>query len=123
MRRYASTLALVAGIVLLGVLVYRIGTPSVSSPEQVRGNDRERPVAEAIRDFDPGEIETVLPRDAIAAVFEPRLAPADEAGLEDEELVIGIEIAGEAHAYPVRVLSAHEIVNDEIAGQPFAVTW
>lgn len=51
------------------------------------------------------------------------MAAADASDLEDDELVIGVQIEGEARAYPIRVLSAHEIANDEIHGRPIAVTW
>jgi hypothetical protein len=37
--------------------------------------------------------------------------------------VVGIVVNGVARAYPVPVLNRHEIVNDEIAGVPIAVTF
>jgi hypothetical protein len=37
--------------------------------------------------------------------------------------VIGVVINGDARAYPLSTLSAHEIVDDDIGGQPVAVTW
>ncbi len=37
--------------------------------------------------------------------------------------VVAIEIAGESRAYPVAILSRHEIVNDKIGIISFAVTW
>lgn len=43
------------------------------------------------------------------------LAPAD--------LVLGLERGGEAHAYPLNLLSLHEVVNDVVGGEPLAVTW
>jgi len=42
---------------------------------------------------------------------------------EDEELVVGVAINGEARAYPIRLLSLHEIVNDKVGGQAILVTW
>jgi hypothetical protein len=42
---------------------------------------------------------------------------------DQEELVIGLKINGDSRAYPVRLLSSHEIVNDTVGGQPVAVTW
>lgn len=41
----------------------------------------------------------------------------------DEEEVIGVWLNGEARAYPIRLLSLHEVVNDTVGGQPIAVTW
>lgn len=71
------------------------------------------------------EIVTLLPFDAIPSIDEPRFYSAEEADheYEDHELVIGVEVDGEARAYPIDLLSRHEIVNDTIAGHPIAVTW
>ncbi len=112
--------------VLLGsVLVLQLATRfGGDDPVAVRGDDRERPLSAAVADFRPGEIVQVLPPDAIPAIVAPELVAAADAGdLEDDELVIGVQIETEARAYPIRVLSAHEIANDEIRGRPIAVTW
>ena len=37
--------------------------------------------------------------------------------------MLGISIDGEHKAYPVTMLSRHEIVNDVVGGEPVAVTW
>jgi hypothetical protein len=39
------------------------------------------------------------------------------------DMVIGVEIEGEARAYPLRILNLHEMVNDRLAGQPIAVIY
>jgi len=73
----------------------------------------------------PDEIDTLLPPDSIQAINDPRFESADEADLElrPEERVIGVVINGEAKAYPIPILSVHEIVNDVIGGEPVAITW
>ena len=74
---------------------------------------------------EPGEIRTVLPRDTIQAILQPRFLAVDDADeiYGQNEPVIGIEIDGMARAYSIPFLSEHEIVNDEIAGRKIAVTW
>jgi hypothetical protein len=71
------------------------------------------------------EIITLLPFDAIPSIDQPRFYDAQEADqeYEDQELVIGVVVDGEARAYPIDLLSRHEIVNDIIGGHPIAVTW
>lgn len=71
------------------------------------------------------EIRTVLPKDAIPSIDNPRFNSAQQADAEYEpdEQVIGVELEGEARAYSTALLSSHEIVNDEIQGRPIAVTW
>ena len=71
------------------------------------------------------DIVTVLPRDAIRAISEPRFATAEEAQvwMRPDTPVLGVSIGGEQKAYPLPVLSRHEIVNDVVGGEPVAVTW
>ena len=65
----------------------------------------------------------VLPRDAIRPVYAPKFIPAADAPLLPDELVIGVEIQGEARAYPIETLNLREMVNDRIGPVPFLVTW
>ncbi len=41
----------------------------------------------------------------------------------NDDRVLGVVIGGEARAYPLRILNAHEVVNDTLAGVPIAVTY
>ena len=68
-------------------------------------------------------VNWLLPWDGIRPVYNPEFATAEEAPLDDEELVIGISLEGEAKAYPITVLRFREMVNDELAGIPTLVTW
>jgi len=61
--------------------------------------------------------------DSIRPIYSPEFAPATEAPLDDEELVLGIAWDGEAKAYPISVLRYREMVDDELAGIPTLVTW
>lgn len=69
------------------------------------------------------EIKYVLPRNSIPAIKNPEFVPASEAGLDDNEPVIGITMNGESRAYSVYLLNHHEIVNDTIGDDAIAVTW
>jgi hypothetical protein len=94
-------------------------------PVRVVGGQREQPLERAIAAIRPDEIATVLPRDGIPAIVDPPMAPAERVGdeLEPDDLVIGVALGGEARAYPIRILSAHEIVDDRVRDTPIAVTW
>lgn len=69
------------------------------------------------------EIHTVLLPDAIRAIDHPDFVTAEKAGMRDNLNVIGIELGGEAHAYPIPFMSQVEIVNDRLGGTNIAVTW
>ncbi|MEO1626640.1 MAG: DUF3179 domain-containing protein, partial [Bacteroidota bacterium] len=43
--------------------------------------------------------------------------------LSDEELVVGVRIGEEVKAYPHPILDWHEIVNDEIGGEPISINY
>ncbi|AML52412.1 DUF3179 domain-containing protein [Falsihalocynthiibacter arcticus] len=65
------------------------------------------------------------PKDGIPALSDPSfIAVSDEAKIGGKEPVITLEIKGEApRAYPIRYLTWHEIVNDDVGDTPVAVTF
>ena len=65
----------------------------------------------------------VLSRDAIAPVYDPTFVAADAVDWPADSLVIGVDLEGEARAYPVGFLNRREIVNDNHRGIPTLVTW
>ena len=83
------------------------------STEEGQGSEREY------------QIVTLLPPDAILAIDNPEFYDVIGADLEydPEELVLGVELNGQARAYPIGLLAQREIVNDSVAGHPIAVTY
>ena len=64
------------------------------------------------------------PRDGIPSIDRPAFIPSNAAGyMLDADEVLSMTVGEETRAYPLRILVRHEIVNDEIAGQPIAVTY
>ena len=64
------------------------------------------------------------PKDGIPSIDKPKFVKLSEAtDLAPTEPVIGLEVNGVARAYPLRVLTWHEIVNDVIGGTPVAATY
>jgi hypothetical protein len=63
-------------------------------------------------------------RDGIPPIDQPVFKPASEIrDLAAREPVIAFPLDANARAYPLRILTWHEIVNDTIAGVPVAVTY
>lgn len=48
---------------------------------------------------------------------------ADATFVTDRDMVIGVEIAGDAVAYPVRQMAYHHLVNDVVGGTPVVSTY
>jgi len=65
------------------------------------------------------------PRDGIPALDHPAFTSAAEADriLKPKDVVLGVEFAGVAKAYPVRILNWHEVLNDDVGEQPILVSW
>ena len=95
------------------IMIFLVG-PAFRPPPQ----GTHQPTEPVQNDFDQ-----LLGRDAIRPVYDPTFVSAEEAGLRPDELVMGVEIRGEARAYPVGYLNFREMVNDRIGPVPFLVTW
>jgi len=65
------------------------------------------------------------PRDGIPPIDNPRFesVPSADWWIEDLEPIILLEHQGEARAYPLQIMTWHEIVNDQINGDPVTVTF
>jgi hypothetical protein len=65
------------------------------------------------------------PKDGIPPIDHPVFVSPAEADdwLDDVEPVVVMSLAGEARAYPLQILIWHEIVNDDLGGQPVSITY
>lgn len=65
------------------------------------------------------------PKDGIPSIDDPRfVAPVEAAAwIEPQEPVVALDVGGEARAYPLQILTWHEIVNDRFGEVPVAVTF
>lgn len=70
-----------------------------------------------------GAWRRVLDHDEILPVYQPRFVLPENAGWQPDELIIGVDLEGEARAYPVAFLNRREIVVDLHRGIPTFVTW
>ncbi len=66
-----------------------------------------------------------VPRDGIPPIDDPKFTTtkAASAWIGEHEPVIAFELNGDVRAYPLQIMTWHEIVNDEVAGVPVAVTF
>lgn len=71
----------------------------------------------------PAGFRQLLARDSILPVYEPEFVEASASPWDDEALVIGVELGGEARAYPVSFLNRREMVIDRFGDIPILVTW
>ncbi|MDZ7659000.1 DUF3179 domain-containing protein [Fodinibius sp.] len=65
------------------------------------------------------------PKDGIPSIDDPKFVSLNEASswIAAKEPVLSVEHEGEARAYPLQIMIWHEIVNDEIQGDPLLVTF
>jgi Protein of unknown function (DUF3179) len=91
--------------------------PSVSAGSWKTDFDRHVVPLDQFQSGGPG-------KDGIPAIDDPRFLRVPKVdGVEPKEPVIELVVRGRARAYPIQILIWHEIVNDEIAGIPVAVTF
>ncbi|MDH3581420.1 MAG: DUF3179 domain-containing protein [Hyphomicrobiales bacterium] len=63
-------------------------------------------------------------KDGIPALTNPKhIAPTEADYITNDELVFGVEINGDARAYPLRILDWHEMFNDVIGGVPVSLAY
>ena len=108
--------------IIAAALAFAVGGAAlyVTRPTVQQQSDAASDVNDPLQ---PGEVATVLEPDAIEAVESPSFVTAGKADTPDGTPVIGVAMSGEAHAFPIAVLSRFEIVNDRLGGGNIAVTW
>ena len=123
-------LALLAGGVTLVVANPKPGT-AAEAPALLESEPPPRGAIQQFRtDFSRHTISyrEVLsggpPKDGIPAIDNPRFVTVEEAAewLGAQEPVVLVEVGEAAKAYPLQVLTWHEIVNDEVGGVPVSIT-
>jgi plastocyanin len=65
------------------------------------------------------------PKDGIPSIDDPKFVTVKEADewIQDNELVLAIIYKGIKRVYPLQIMVWHEIVNDNIAGDPILITY
>jgi len=90
---------------------------AAAAPRELNGFALE-PADIPVREILPGGPA----RDGIPALDHPEHADASY-DLGDGELVMGVAWKGEARAYPLAILTWHELVNDTLGGRPILVSY
>ncbi len=115
------TVVLLTSLILAGCT-----NPYEVQSQPVAFDTREWPITDFSRtEIDLSEVISGGPgKDGIPSIDNPVfVAVSDYTEADPMEPVVGVIINGEARAYPLRVLTWHEIVNDELGGVPIAVTY
>lgn len=126
-------------IVILGLLFLIAGCTGDGEPQKERTLEKIAEIAEMEREMgimmtergvkylvDPKKIVSGgPPKDGIPSIDNPKYVTMKEANewIEDNELVLAIEYKGVKRVYPLQIMVWHEIVNDEIAGDPILITY
>ncbi|MCD4791986.1 MAG: DUF3179 domain-containing protein [Bacteroidales bacterium] len=106
-----------AASVLILILITYSTFSQIKNPKNIKYNWRTDQTNTII---DPYEIQAVLPRRSFPKLDFPKFISNKEAESHyyKHEPVISIELNGEAKAYPLSILTLHEISNDVIGGVP-----
>ncbi len=125
LSRFLAPLAAIGALLVFGIIV------ASSRPERPESTAELGALADPATVYNPVEAGEPLPpgfrqvlgRDAIVPIYDPEFVAAGGVDWSPTTLVIGLEIDGEAKAYPVSHLNRREMVVDSLAGIPVLVTW
>lgn len=128
---------LLAIILCVGALVWHLRY-EVPTPDSLRPGDG-RNVETYGFDLSTGKIPREqlvaagIPKDGVPALSNPSVLSVADVEILNErqrgkylvpsDRVIGVEIGGQARAYPLRVMNWHEVINDTIAETPVLITY
>lgn len=109
---------------LLALSLFACQTAPIEDSAEETASQKRRELPFEMVEGEP--MYQVLPAEAIPAIDEPVFvdAQAADAFLATDEPVLGVVGRnGTAKCYSAWHLDAHEIVNDEVDGEPIAATW
>ncbi|WP_417434016.1 DUF3179 domain-containing protein [Hoeflea sp.] len=123
-RAWQARLSGIIGITLVaGLLLAFSAMSAAANPDRWRSEGWKTDFSLSSIDF-ASVMSGGPPRDGIPPIDDPVFLPVSEAsGLDAMEPVMSVAIDGKARAYPLRIMIWHEIVNDNLAGQPVSVTY
>ncbi|MDP6513772.1 MAG: DUF3179 domain-containing (seleno)protein [SAR202 cluster bacterium] len=123
-----SSLALACGPSETSATPAALGEPASSSPPTVQPaspSASEVPLTQssgdaAARDLSGGANR----RSPFVPLDNPEFLTAEDASfLGDDNLIMGLELEGQARAYPIGMVYYHHVVNDMVDGRPMLVTY
>lgn len=116
----AIRLGIMAGLVPLMLLV---ASQAFADADRWRSQGWQTDFSKSSIDFNE-ILSGGPPRDGIPSIDDPQFVAAKEVtNLGPLEPVIRLDINGDVRAYPLQVLTWHEIVNDVVGNTPVAVTY
>ncbi len=124
--RTAGSLAAILAVLLAGLLLASCGGDGSGADQPPPGT-----AGEWTTDFSNHSVPLDEfigggpPKDGIPSIDDPKFVSTGEADewLDDGEPLAVLEVGGETRLYPIQILVWHEIVNDEVGGEPVAVTY
>jgi hypothetical protein len=108
-------------VVASGLLMVCLSIAATGESAGPQGASNGFSLEEAIVDV-PEIIAAGPGRDSIPALVHPKALSAADSPWAGDVRVIGVEVGGEARAYPLAVLNGYEFVNDTLGGLPILVS-
>lgn len=124
-ERVGTALAFLVALTMVGSLV-----PAVRSAP---GDDKQRDAAskpeskprkvKAFVQPKPGALREEIEMTVHAVPVDPPLVSADDAEMDDDEIVLGVTLGTYDVAFPIRYLAMFEVVNSHVGKTPVAASW
>jgi hypothetical protein len=125
----AIVLGVVVGLGVAGTFLTRAADPepavTVAARPEVQRTIDIAAVYNPVKEGDtlPEGFRQLLERDQIEPVYDPQYTSSDQVDWPDGMLILGVEGTQTQKAYPITHLNQHEMVIDELDGEPILVSW
>jgi len=112
----------VLGLIAAGVIGYQRGLFSTDEVDVFGGGPDPLTPATNVDEYNPRTVVRPFPPITDAPVLKVNEVNGQ---VTDQELVLGVEVNGEARAYPINQLCGpdREIINDTLGNRAIAATW
>jgi hypothetical protein len=123
-RQALASLASLGAVTLAGCIEGAGGEAGDGSGATVPAADARLPLPMEPSALREAAVSGGPDKDGIPSIDDPSfIAPSEVSFLADGDPVFGVVRDGVAKAYPQKILVHHEIVNDDLAGDPVSVTY
>ncbi len=123
--RLVAALAILVAWTMVGSLVPVVRSDPGEDKKQNAASKRESKPrkVKAFVQPKPGAAREEIEMTVHPVPVDPPLVSADDAEMDDEEIVLGITLGIHEVAFPIRYLAMFEVVNSQVGKTPVAASW
>ena len=121
----ATALAILVALTIVGAFVPGVRSAAGEDKKQDAATETESKPrkVKAFVQPKPGAPREEIEMTVHAVPVDPPIVSADDAEMDDDEIVLGITLGIHEVAFPIRYLAMFEVVNSQVGKTPVAASW